>query len=402
VLVPVARELETDAAALSVAAVEHIRAELPGLLADPEPFEENRASTEAGIRTFAALLAAGADPTTIELPAATAAYAQASVRRGESLPALMRSYRLAVEVTWQALFDRIGARSNDQEQLQTASQLAAAWLFGYMDTALTLAEELYDRERSRWLRSAAASQTETIDALLAGRQRDVAQASARLRYPLDRHHLAAAAWLDAAPDGDPLAHLEAAVTQLAGATGADAVLVQPLGLLAVVAWLGRIAAFDTDALDDLRLDPQTAPGVHFAIGEPAAGIAGFRSSHTETGHARRVATLAGRRPGTVTRFDRVALVAMATADVDQARAFVARQLGALAADDDVARRLVATLRPYLEENASRSRAAKRLGIHENTVSYRVRQAEELLGRSVEQRTLELRVALALLSVLPAE
>lgn len=79
--------------------------------------------------------------------------------------------------------------------------------------------------------------------------------------------------------------------------------------------------------------------------------------------------------------------------------FVARELGALAADDDVSLRLAATLRTFLDENASRSRAAKRLGIHENTVSYRVRQAEEILGRSVDERALDLRVALSLVNVL---
>jgi DNA-binding PucR family transcriptional regulator len=76
------------------------------------------------------------------------------------------------------------------------------------------------------------------------------------------------------------------------------------------------------------------------------------------------------------------------------------ELGELGADDDVARRLAATLRVYLDENASRSRAAKRLNIHDNTVSYRVRQAQELLGRRVDERSLELRVALALHSALP--
>ena len=76
--------------------------------------------------------------------------------------------------------------------------------------------------------------------------------------------------------------------------------------------------------------------------------------------------------------------------------FVERALGELGRDDDLARRLAATVSVYLEENASRSRAAKRLGIHENTISYRVRQAEEILGHSLETRTLELRVALMLL------
>jgi DNA-binding PucR family transcriptional regulator len=51
---------------------------------------------------------------------------------------------------------------------------------------------------------------------------------------------------------------------------------------------------------------------------------------------------------------------------------------------------------YLEENRSPAKAAKRLTVHPNTVSYRVNQAEECLGRSIDTNTLELSVALALL------
>ena len=136
-------------------------------------------------------------------------------------------------------------------------------------------------------------------------------------------------------------------------------------------------------------------GVRIAIGEPAHGIGGFRQSHEEAVQARRVAELAARPSGTITRYVRVALPAIATADLDQARTFVQRELGGLVADDDVTARLTATLRTYLDEHSSRSRTAKRLGVHENTVSYRIKQAEEILGRGVDQRTLELRVALAL-------
>jgi DNA-binding PucR family transcriptional regulator len=86
---------------------------------------------------------------------------------------------------------------------------------------------------------------------------------------------------------------------------------------------------------------------------------------------------------------------MATVDLPLARRFVDRELGALAADDDTARRLAATVGVYLEQQCSGTATAKRLGLHENTIRYRVRQAEQLLGRPVDERTLELRVALAL-------
>jgi DNA-binding PucR family transcriptional regulator len=97
----------------------------------------------------------------------------------------------------------------------------------------------------------------------------------------------------------------------------------------------------------------------------------------------------------VTRYSAVALAALATVDIERARDFVVAQLGRLAGDDDVALRLAATLRVYLEENGSPTRTAKRLGIHENTVANRVRQAEKLLGRPVAEQRLELHMALAL-------
>ena len=152
------------------------------------------------------------------------------------------------------------------------------------------------------------------------------------------------------------------------------------------AWFGSSRGFDAAALEAATFDPRSAPGVRLALGEPGSGLDGFRRSHEEAAQARRVASLAGRPPGAITRYRQVALRALATADLPRAREFVQRELGPLAADDDVSLRLAGTLRAYLDEQASRSRAAKRLGIHENTVSYRVRQAEELLGRRVDERT----------------
>ena len=59
-----------------------------------------------------------------------------------------------------------------------------------------------------------------------------------------------------------------------------------------------------------------------------------------------------------------------------------------------------TLRVFLEEGSSYVRAARRLGVHENTVTYRVHRAEELLGHPTTERQLELRVALRLARLLP--
>lgn len=396
---PMAADLEAAAGELSRQVGDYVREQLPDLVADPEGLEENRASTEASIRAFASMIERGADPRSIELPAATLAYAQAGVRRGIAFATLQRSYRLGHEIAWEMIFSQLRERATDVEQLTIAASLCSTWLFAYVDTALTLGQEVYEAERDRWVRSAAASQAETIGAILSGRERDSEQASSRLRYRLDRHHVGVFAWIDAAPaDVNPLAALETAISQLAASTAAESSMIQPQGLLAAAAWLTRSTPFDDHELDAARFDTNAASDVRIALGEPGAGLGGFRQSHDEAAHARRVATLAKRPPGTVTRYRDVALAAMSAIDPEQARVFVERALGELAGEDDVSRRVAATVKTYLEENASRSRAARRLGIHENTISYRVRQAEEILGHSLEDNTLQLRVALELLPV----
>jgi DNA-binding PucR family transcriptional regulator len=123
-------------------------------------------------------------------------------------------------------------------------------------------------------------------------------------------------------------------------------------------------------------------------------------SHHEAQAARRVAGLLGRRPGTVVREEAVALLALLTSDPDAARRFAEKELGALMEPTDAMARLRATLRVYTEESSSPARTSRRLGVHQNTVVYRVNRAEEILGRPLAERRLEIEVALRLADALP--
>jgi DNA-binding PucR family transcriptional regulator len=397
VLQPAAVELGERAAELSDAVVAYTIERLPDLLDNAEALEANRASTEASIRDFAEVLQSGADPAdAASLGSATLVYAQDGAQHGVTLTTLLRSYRLGHAATAQHLNTILAKHTADDHELNVATELCSAWMFAYVDTALGLVEDVYTTERERWLRSAAASQAETINAILAGEPIDTDVASRRLRHELHRVHVAAIAWLDTHEEGrHTLSLLEAAIRDIAAAIGSQRPLVYPLGILSVAAWISSNSEIPSRVLDELRFRAATAPGVHVAIGEPAPGIAGFRASYFEALEAQRIARLADRREGSVTRYNDIALRSLTTKDLDQARAFVERELGPLASRDDTTRRLAATVRTYLDENGSRGRTAKRLSIHENTVAYRLRQAEELLGRSVEKRTLELRVALTL-------
>jgi DNA-binding PucR family transcriptional regulator len=325
--------------------------------------------------------------------------ARDGAKRGIPLPQFTRLYRFGLAELLRAALDSVARHADGAEELAAATATCSTFLLAYFDTAQTRAEAVYTEERERWLRSAEASRTDTIQAILAGRQTDAALAGQRLRHELEATHVALVAWTDQAGEEDAPVRLDAALAEAVAAFGqTGSVLIHPLGLLATAAWISRVAGAFDDQHDLRSFRVPAAAGVRIAVGRPARGLAGFRRSHEEALEARRVAMLAGRAQGSVTRYDAVALEAIATVDVAQARAFAARVLGALAADDDGTRRIAATLRVYLDEHASRSRAAQRLGIHENTVTYRIKQAQELLGRELDRDTLDLHVALRLLPV----
>ncbi len=397
VLRPAAAELTERATEIAAAVNDYTSERLPDLLVNEQALEVNRASTEASIRDFADVLAAGADPAlTPQLPSPTLAYALDGAQHGIPLTTLMRSYRLAHAATAGHFTAILETHASNAEEFSVAAELGSAWMFAYVDAALCQVEEVYSAERDRWLRSAAASQAETIATILAGEPIDIDVATRRLRHDIRRVHVAAIAWLESHEEGrNTQAVLEAAIRDIASSIGNQKPLVHPLGILSAAAWISSHSEVPSKVLDELRFRTANAPGVRIAIGEPARGITGFRESHLEAIEAQRIARLAGRPVGSVTRYDSVALRAIATKDVDQTRVFVRRELGRLGAMDDTTRRLAATLRAYLDENCSRGRTAKRLHLHENTVAYRIRQAEELLGRSLDRHTLELRVALTL-------
>jgi DNA-binding PucR family transcriptional regulator len=108
------------------------------------------------------------------------------------------------------------------------------------------------------------------------------------------------------------------------------------------------------------------------------------------------------RPPRLSRYRDTDLLALLTGDEERARRFVEARLGALAEDEDGARRLRVTLRAHLEERGSNVAVARRLGIHENTVKYRVRKARELLAAgAADDDPLALGAALRLADLLPA-
>lgn len=371
-------------------------AEMPEL-AGEDVRDALAASVQSNVRLVAEMLRTGMDPADATPPPAAVEYTRELVRRGISLDLLLRAYFVGHAAFLRTWIGRVDEDVADAADRALAIEEASTWTFAYVQALTRGIVDRYTGERERWVRSAVAVKAEVVRALLAGERIDLEGASARLRYALDREHLAFLVW--AKDGGDPAAALDPAVlervaSELAGGLGAGAPLLVAHGTNMVAGWVGSRGGFGEQPA---RL--AEAVGACAAFGSPGPGVAGFRASHRQALHARRVALLRGGPAGSVALYRDEALAALASADAEHAREFVATELGPLAGRDDTARRLAGTLRVYLEENASPRRAAHRLGVHENTIANRVRAAEELLGGPVEERTAELLVALRLAGVL---
>ncbi|HEX7824834.1 MAG TPA: PucR family transcriptional regulator, partial [Mycobacterium sp.] len=331
VLQPTASQMRASAADLAERTVARVRAEVPELFPDAQIVEEALASTEESLRQLAQIIEVAADPTRIELPPSTLAVFRSAVWRHVPLAGYMRFYRLAQDEVWKWMFTRITVASRDAADLATALELATGWLFAFVDRATTRASQAYEVERETWMRDAAAARAAAIEDILTDRERDGQAASKRLRYDLIRHHVGVFAWVDHVPDkGDALSILSTAVAEIARSVAAETSITHPSGSLAVAAWLSGHRALVTDGADVFEdgLAALGLPdGVKLAVGEPGYDLKGFRRTHVQADHARRVASLVAPQAGPITRYRNVAVAALCTADGEHASAFVRNVLG---------------------------------------------------------------------------
>ena len=133
--------------------------------------------------------------------------------------------------------------------------------------------------------------------------------------------------------------------------------------------------------------------IHFAFGDAAKDTAGFRLTHQQAIAAQAVALAAGSPTPRSVAFSEVAPVAMMLGSADLLRAWVLGTLAGLATDDEHHARLRDTLLVFLQTGGSYKATAERLTLHKNTVQYRIRKAEESLGRPVGENQHDVELAL---------
>ncbi|WP_320673007.1 PucR family transcriptional regulator [Patulibacter defluvii] len=390
----VAEDLTGDVDRYGERVLAQIARELPPIVADGELRRLAHSGTIALLRQFAEALRVGlaADH---HAPPATTAYAIRLAAAGVPLTDVLRSYRLGQEAVI-GVATELAGRADDPDPRAALSDLIGR-SFRFVDGVVGDITHSYQGERDRVLRRDQARGAAIVARLLAGEPVARERAERTLRYRLDGPHLALVCWSAASEEGEPAAPVER-LTEAVRPLTAGRPLVLADGPAAAVAWVTR--ADEPDPREAAALAAALAPaGLRVALGDPRPGPAGFVRSRQQ---ADRAAAHARRDPGpTVVRHRDVALLTLLLADEPAARAFARDELGPLAGDDPASARLRAALTALHAAGHDRSRAARALGVHRNTVARRLRRAEERLGRPLEARPRELEAALAIVAALDA-
>jgi hypothetical protein len=388
----VAAAVSRRTAAVSEDVYEVILREIPELRADKPVLALLTSSVHSNVGTCLQIMQHQIDLSAVQAPAAALEYARRRAQRGTPLTALLRAYRLGHTCFSDWVLKELAQQADDAQMITATTLSMSKIVAGYVDQTSEEIVAAYTRERENWLRNRSAAQAARIRDLLSGERINVSTTEATLGYRLRQYHVGVVSWADdTAAAVDNITRLERAISHVVGKAGCSGdPIFLPRDVSTAWAWLplGIRDTFDAAGESTVGVDGD----IHFAFGDAAKGITGFRVTHRQAVAAQAVALAAGSPPRAVA-FSEVAPVAMMLGSADLLRAWVLSTLAGLAADDEHHARLRETLLIFLQSGGSYKTTAERLMLHKNTVQYRIRKAEESLGRPVSENRQDVELAL---------
>jgi DNA-binding PucR family transcriptional regulator len=382
-----------QAAAVSGAVYQVILREIAPLN-DDKPLRALLASSvDSNVDTCLKIMQHRIDLAAVQAPTVAVEYARRLAQRGTPLTALLRAYRLGHACFSDWLLTELARQAGDAEMITAATLAMSKIVAGYIDQTSEEMVVAYTQARETWLRNGSAARAARVRDLLSEERIDVSAAEATLGYRLRQYHVGLVCWAgDATGTADEITRLERAIGQVAAlaACSGDPVFLPRDGSSAW-AWLplGIRDTFDAAPASTADADAD----IHFAFGDAARGRAGFSLTHRQAIAAQAVALAAAAAPPRLVTFGEVAPIAMMLGSPGLLRAWVLGTLAGLAADDEHHARLRATLLVFLQSGGSYKATAERLVLHKNTVQYRIRKAEESLGRPAAENRHDVELAL---------
>jgi PucR C-terminal helix-turn-helix domain/GGDEF-like domain len=384
----VATAVGRQAAAMSEDVHKEILREIPQLDHDKPLRALLASSIDSNVAACLQIMQHRIDLAAVRAPTVAIEYARRLAQRGIPLTALLRAYRLGHARFSDWLLTELAEQTGDAEMMIATTLSLSRIVAGYIDQTSEEMVAAYTRERENWLRKRSAARAARIRDLLSGERINVSAAEAALGCRLRQYHLGLVCWTAAA---DSVTRLEYAISNVAAKiAGAGEPVLLPRDESSAWAWLplGIRDRFDAAGAAVAGVDGD----LHFAFGDAARGVTGFRLTHQQALAAQAVALAAGTPPRVVT-FGEVAPVAMMLGSAELLRAWVLATLAGLATDDEHHARLRGTLLTFLQSGGSYKAAAEQMMLHKNTVQYRIGKAEESLARPAGENRHDVELAL---------
>lgn len=391
---PLSRILSREMARYIDNQMENIYAQRPEFSTNELFVETVREICRYNITAFARIVAGStpAEEAAAIRPAAFNSGAMMS-KAGISLPELLEVYRRGQALLLQ---DFLGQAFGELEAASPFNEIlhhCMIWWSAYVDGTLAHTVDGFVEDYERLRTHFQARRLRAVEAVLQGRLTDVAQASAELCYELRAAHVG---FVITHPSGGTRGDFESAVERFvehAGqALGARHTLVVPFNSGQKWAWVGGSDLSEAPSLGQCATDLD----LRVAMGGPARGLPGFITTNRQAHYASLTVEDLPDTPSFAAYPD-VAVLSLIKPDRNRIRAFVQDQLGGLASRDPRMAELRQTVAVFLHEGRHAPRTAEALHTHKNTVHYRIARAEEVRRRPIQEKALELELALRLVA-----
>lgn len=354
--------------------------------------ERVRQSTSAHMDVVAFLLTHPEDLESAEPPVGAISTVRELARQGLPLHEIIRSYQLSNARWFQICTATLATLTPDVNVLASESVALSRLSSDYLDRMCERIAEEYDDERQRWLRQEESVRLERVLALLEGglTEHDAERA---LGYRLRQKHLALIAWVGDTGEthGDESLRAQRAVASVAGVLDIRA---RPFTVApdarTVWSWLPQPAR--TGTIEELQqavaaIDDE----VRLAVGAIGGGLGGFIRSYQQASAAYEVGRVS--TAASVFPYREVSALAFLVGQPERARLWAEETLGDLVGERRRDRVLRETLEVYLRSQQSATGTARELNCHKNTILYRLRLAEQLLGKTIESDAVNIGLAL---------
>jgi hypothetical protein len=306
------------------------------------------------------------------IPPALLVQARIAARSGVGLDTVLRRYFAGYALLGDFLIEEARERMQG-EALKRLLRLQAS-LF---DRVLAAVSEEHRRDGQSRPDTSERRRYEVVQRLLDGELLDATE----LAYDLEAIHLGVVAQGPDAADS---------IRTLAQALDRRLLLVCP-DEQTTWGWLAGRRPFDPEEVRT-TIGAAPSPRASLALGEPGEGLSGWRFSHRQACAALQIAVRAGER---VIRYADVALLASILQDDLLVASLRQLYLEPLEQERDEGEAAKATLRAYFASGRNVSSAAAALGVNRNTVTNRIRAAEEAVGRPLDTWASEFEAALML-------